>query len=297
MNICRTLEMQYKLHSLYQLQLFIGDCVRAAVTSIKFYKENARTFSELIERENYLQQAEMHLNQDLEQQQWVEVAAKSIGSMESFEEKSITNPSLVMKMSSKSIGKHINTIWRQMEVTRFLAKCEKEGRVNLEVLGEIMPQDESAEQQVNPRLPTLPTLFDGTNEKIQLVVLTIISGETVSEGFDLAQKIILEFKLKATKVYSLTGRLLAKKERYGSIPDFVSCIRTGHQDEKVVNEMCDEMLSFALCTLVKANAPGSAMEALIRLISDKGTKVKKNNFLRTFYSITMLFLSPDLSIH
>lgn len=75
MHICRTLEKQNRLHSLYQLQLFIGDCIRAAVTCIKFYKENARSFSELVDRENYLQQAEMHLNQDLEQQQWVEVAA------------------------------------------------------------------------------------------------------------------------------------------------------------------------------------------------------------------------------
>lgn len=41
---------------------------------IYFYKENTRSFLELVQRVNYLQQAEMHLNQNLEQQQWVEVA-------------------------------------------------------------------------------------------------------------------------------------------------------------------------------------------------------------------------------
>lgn len=75
MNICWTLEKQHKLHSLHQLQLFVGDYVRAALTCIMFYRENARNFIELVQRENHLQQAELHLNQDLEQQQWVEVAA------------------------------------------------------------------------------------------------------------------------------------------------------------------------------------------------------------------------------
>lgn len=78
MNICRTLEKQHKLHSLYQLQLFLGDCIRAAMTCILFYQENTRSFIELVQREHYLQQAEMHFNQNLEQQQWVDVAAGKI---------------------------------------------------------------------------------------------------------------------------------------------------------------------------------------------------------------------------
>lgn len=73
-HVCFVLEKQHKLHSLYQLQLFIGDCIRAALACVYFYKENTRSFLELVHRVHYLQQAEVHLNQNLEQQQWVEVA-------------------------------------------------------------------------------------------------------------------------------------------------------------------------------------------------------------------------------
>lgn len=63
------------LHSLYQLQLFLGDYIRAAMTCIRFYQENVKNFSDLLSRVNYLHAAEKHLKQVLEQDQWVEVAS------------------------------------------------------------------------------------------------------------------------------------------------------------------------------------------------------------------------------
>lgn len=74
-HTCRYLEKQNLLNCLYQLQIFTGDSIRAAMTCIRFYKDNVRTFTELNERVNFLLQAEEHLKQNLEQQQWVEVAA------------------------------------------------------------------------------------------------------------------------------------------------------------------------------------------------------------------------------
>lgn len=186
-HLCYALEKQHKLHSLYQLQLFIGDFIRAAMACIYFYKENTRSFLELTQRENYLHQAEMHLNQDLEQQQWVEVAAvsRSVGSIDSFEEKSITNPSLVMKISSKEIGRHINTIWRQIEVASFLATCETTGRLKPDFVNAFLFNQELTDKQ-KPR--NMPTLFDGVEQRSQLVVLILIGRENVFDGFELAQK-------------------------------------------------------------------------------------------------------------
>lgn len=71
----------------------------------------------------------------------------SVSSADSFEEKAITNPSLVMKMDPRLIEHHINTIWRQTEVARFLAECEKTGRINLNILPEIVPLFEEGKQQ------------------------------------------------------------------------------------------------------------------------------------------------------
>lgn len=182
--MCYALEKQHKLHSLYQLQLFIGDFVRAAMACIYFYKENTRSFIELTQRENYLHQAEVHLNQDLEQQQWVEVAAVShnIGSTESFEEKSITNSSLVMKITSKEIGRHINTIWRQIEIANFLATSETNGRLTSDFLNKFLFGE------IKHKPPNMPTLFDNADQRSQLVVLVLIGRENVFDGFELAQK-------------------------------------------------------------------------------------------------------------
>lgn len=75
------------------------------------------------------------------------------------------------------------------------------------------------------------------------------------------------------KIYCMAGKQLAKLQRYASIAELVTCIRGSSTDEKVVNEMCDEMLLFAVRALTNANAPGSELEKLIKLISDKGEKV------------------------
>ena len=62
------------LHSLYQLQQFMGDYIRAAMTCIRFYQENVTNFSDLSANVSFLQKAEEHLKYVLEQEQWVDVA-------------------------------------------------------------------------------------------------------------------------------------------------------------------------------------------------------------------------------
>lgn len=89
----------------------------------------------------------------------------------------------------------------------------------------------------------------------------------------------MEFKLKPMKIYCMAGKQLAKSQRYASIAELVTCIRGSSADEKMVNEICDEMLSFAVRALTNANAPGAELEKLIKLISDKGEKVNINYML------------------
>lgn len=49
----------------------MGDFVRAAMTCIKFYQDGVRTYSELNSRIHHLHKAQEHLQQELEQEQWV----------------------------------------------------------------------------------------------------------------------------------------------------------------------------------------------------------------------------------
>lgn len=98
-------------------------------------------------------------------------------------------------------------------------------------------------------------------------------------------RIIQEFKLKPMKVYCLAGKQLAKSERYANIAELVTCINNSSADEKAVNEMCDEMLSFAVRALTNANASGAELEKLIKLINDKGTRVSCFHVHRTCLDI------------
>lgn len=66
------------LHSLYQLQQFIGDFVRASMTCIKFYSHDVSSFEEFRNRIEYLQNAHDHLKQELEQEQWVDVQSGKV---------------------------------------------------------------------------------------------------------------------------------------------------------------------------------------------------------------------------
>lgn len=49
--------------------------MRAAITCIKFYQENIKSFSDLARKSKYLRKAEEHINQMHEQDEWIEVTS------------------------------------------------------------------------------------------------------------------------------------------------------------------------------------------------------------------------------
>ncbi|CAH1984730.1 unnamed protein product [Acanthoscelides obtectus] len=274
-HLCRHLEKQNMLHSLYQLQQYMGDYIRAAMTCVRFYQENISTFSDLINNTNFLNKAEEHLKHVIEQEQWIEVAAVrklSSASRDSFEEKGIVNHSLVMKMNSKDINKHINTIWLQTEVAKFLAKCETDGVKPTRILRDLQPTEENSSKPADVKLK-IPTLFGTVIERIQLAVLVIICGKTVEEGYDLAHRIIQEFKLKPLKIYCESAKQLAKADRYSGIAELVSCIKHSGTSDADITDICDQMLQQAVGTLIKANVSETKVEDLIKLMSDKAMKI------------------------
>ena len=51
----------------------------------------------------------------------------STNSKDSFHERMLSNPDLVMKIDTKDINKHIDTVSRQVEIVNFLSRCESSG--------------------------------------------------------------------------------------------------------------------------------------------------------------------------
>ncbi|KAL3287111.1 hypothetical protein HHI36_001592 [Cryptolaemus montrouzieri] len=289
-QLCHHLEKQKLLHCLYQLQLFMGDYMRAAMTCIRFYQENTYNFSDLSRKNNFLLKAEEHMKQIHEQEQWVEVAPVrniSTSSMESFEEKSITNPSLVMKLDTKNINSYLNTIWRQNEVSSFLADCEAAGMEPMRILESILPEDSDS----NPD-NTVPTLFGSNMDKVRIAILILVTSVQMEQGFRIVLRLIQDFKLRPGTVYCQTGKHLAKLQKYESIMELVQCIRKESNEDKILSEICDEMLTLAVATLTKEKAPAARVEDLIKLITDRGTKISayiEAKQLKTAYFFAVRF--------
>lgn len=89
-----------------------------------------------------------------------------------------------MKIDPRNIDRYINTIWRQIELTKFLAECEIDNRPTLEVLNEIFTFGE--EEQPTIRKQKIPTLFDSQLDKTKLAVLSVVCGKNIDEGFGIA---------------------------------------------------------------------------------------------------------------
>lgn len=142
--LCRHLERSGFLNCLYHLQILFKDPVRASMTCVKFYTMNCLTYTELQANSFHLVNAQRHLQVELELCQWEEIkvngAVRADGQPVSDEltggdqEK---QRSLLMKMDSRTLNSHINTVWRQMEVTKFLAKCESDGRDTIKLLPKV----------------------------------------------------------------------------------------------------------------------------------------------------------------
>lgn len=148
---CRYLEKKSMLNSLYHLQMLLNDPVRASMTCVKFYSMGCTTFQNLLANSFHLVNAQRHLQTELELCQWEEIKVAPItddgdgGSSSSVKSSSTTTTtasirddrSLLMKMDSRTLNCHINTIWRQIEICKFLAKCEIDGRPTVALLPKV----------------------------------------------------------------------------------------------------------------------------------------------------------------
>lgn len=165
---CCYLEHKGLLNSLYHMQILLKDPVRASMTCVKFYSMNCATYEELQSNSFHLMNAQKHLQTELELCQWEEIPSAPTT------QPADDTQSILMKMDSRTLNSHINTIWRQLEVTKFLANCEQSGCDTVALLTKFTAE-----------LTKIPTLFGTLQEKIQLAVLTIIAGCNINAGFGL----------------------------------------------------------------------------------------------------------------
>ncbi|KZC11227.1 Zinc finger FYVE domain-containing protein 26, partial [Dufourea novaeangliae] len=264
--VCHSLEKRHYLNILYQLQLFMKDSIRAAMTCIRFYRNEINDYSDLHTRGNFLLEAQKHLEYELQVESLNRRRKKSTSSMHS------NQGILTMEMEPSEIDKHINTISRQMEIVKFLATCEKEGRAPVEVLNFFPGKDSD-----NVCTTELPTLFGNQQQKIDLAVLAILCGRNIEEGFGIAFRIMQDYNLPQQKVYSLAGHILTLRYNIPGIEQLIKCCHTSGIPNSYI--ISDYVLTHCVKLLLNRlhDEPESSLKNdvlnLIRLITDIELKI------------------------
>lgn len=80
----------------------------------------------------------------------------------------------------------MTTLTRQIEVAKYLATCEANGRLDEKVLDEVIPQLTKKDLEGSHIRPL--TLFGSNTNKIRLVAIILATGPTIEGGFELAFK-------------------------------------------------------------------------------------------------------------
>ena len=98
---------------------------------------------------------------------------------------------LAMKLDPREAHRHLSTVFRQMEVTKFLHSCELEQRHVMDLIPELLqPLQSSGILDTKLQSCSVPTLFGSNTEHMQLALLVILCGKTVDEGFGLAFRLV-----------------------------------------------------------------------------------------------------------
>ncbi|XP_024887173.1 uncharacterized protein LOC112464432 isoform X1 [Temnothorax curvispinosus] len=270
--VCHFMERKQYWHILYQIQLFMRDCVRASMTCIRFYTTEANTYSDLHNRAHLLQDAQKHLESDVQMESLTK-RRKNISSVHSGQS------TLAMEMEPSEIDRHINTICRQTEIVKFLANCEKEERVSTEFLN-LFPDIDSDNP---PATLELPTLFGNQQQKIHLSVLAILCGRDIGEGFGIAFRIIQDYNLPQQKVYSLAGHVLALKSNVAAIEQLIKCCRSSgaHNAHVISDHVLAHCVKLLLTHSYTEQNPTlkNHIDTLIRLIID--TELRINAYIES----------------
>ncbi|XP_030299604.1 zinc finger FYVE domain-containing protein 26 isoform X2 [Sparus aurata] len=249
---CQFLQRRGYFHTLYQIQQFMMDHVRAAMTCIRFFTHGASSYLQLGEQQRWLVRAKEHLRTYLQEQQG-RGGGKRKSQVNSFRK----------MMSSSDVSRHMNTIELQLEVTRFLHRCETTA-------------SSKAPQTSTPSLKSSgsnspPTLFGGSPMKVEVACKVMLGGKNIEEGFGIAYRVIQDFQLEAQAVYVRAGQRLVRQRQYGAVRQLLKCV--GESGTATKND-CDALILSCVSIADKGPADAKELESLILETKHTESKIK-----------------------
>ncbi|KAM9554770.1 zinc finger FYVE domain-containing protein 26 isoform 2-T2 [Guaruba guarouba] len=250
---CKYLQRKNYYHILYELQQFMKDHVRAAMTCIRFFTHGAKSYTELGGKQAWLLKIKDHLKVYLQ-----EVSRNS-----GRKKMACT---FRKKMSATDVSRHINTVDLQMEVTKFLHRCESSG--TSQMTGS-----------------SLPTLFGNNNMKMDVACKVMLEGKNIEEGFGIAFRVLQDFQLEATEVYSRVAKQLVKQQKYSEIRQLLKCVNESGVAAK--NDGDNIILN---CLNEFKNIPAEDLDNLIQDMDSDENKIQAYvmcNKLRSAYLVSV----------
>ncbi|CAH6843691.1 zinc finger FYVE domain-containing protein 26 isoform X1 [Phodopus roborovskii] len=233
---CQHLQKKNYYHILYELQQFMKDQVRAAMTCIWFFSHEAKSYTELGEKLSWLLKAKDHLKIYLQ-----ETSRSSGKKKTTFFRK---------KMTAADVSRHMNTLQLQMEVTRFLHRCESAGTSQVTTL-------------------PLPTLFGNNHMKMEVACKVMLGGKNVEDGFGIAFRVLQDFQLDAAATYCRAARQLVEREKYSEIRQLLKCV-----SESGMAAKSDGDTILLNCLEAFKRIPPQELEGLIQAIHRDDNKVR-----------------------
>ncbi|XP_056445850.1 zinc finger FYVE domain-containing protein 26 isoform X2 [Gadus chalcogrammus] len=249
---CQLLQRRRHFHTLYQLQKFMTDHVRAAMTCIRFFSHGAQSYTQLGEQQRWLVRAKEHLRTYLQEQQGRGSVARRRSPVSSFRK----------PMSSSDVSRHMSTVELQLEVTRFLHRCEA-------AASKAAAHSPVPKATGSPSAP--PTLFGGTQMKAEVACRVMLGGKNIEEGFGIVYRIIQDFQLDAQAVYVRAGQRLARQRQYAAIRQLLKCV--GESGTATKNDG-DAIVLSCLSVAEKPPADAKELEVLISEIKSPENKVR-----------------------
>ncbi|XP_074921480.1 zinc finger FYVE domain-containing protein 26 isoform X8 [Chelonoidis abingdonii] len=250
---CKHLQKKNYYHILYELQQFMKDHVRAAMTCIRFFTHKAKSYTELGDTQKWLLKVKDHLKVYLQE------VSRSSGRKKAA-------CTFRKKMTATDVSRHINTVELQMEVTKFLHRCESSG--TSPITGS-----------------NLPTLFGNNHMKMDVAGKVMLEGKNIEEGFGIAFRVLQDFQLEAAAVYSKVAKALVKQRNYSEIRQLLKCV-----NESGVAAKNDGDIIILNCLDEFKDIPSEDLDNLIQDMDSDENKIQaylKCNKLRSAYLVSV----------
>lgn len=247
--VCRNLQKRGRTHTLYTMQLFMEDYLRAAVTSIQFFESPpASSYSELQQRLRHLAEARKHLETYLSKYTtWEGHRANRTGTQ-------------VLAMAPKEVNKNVSQVNMQIDITRFLSAREAERQGQL-----LQPCEKSCPDCM------APTLFGEGAIKTDLACLVLVNGRNVEEGFGLAFRIIQENHVDGSTVFERAAQTLISAKALAQVEHLVGCIQScGYPDRYDT----DAVVLVAIQELMRSDDEKKDLDLLVRCLKKDVNKVE-----------------------